>query len=95
MKIVETNISYSNVLEDHQSRILEIPSWEEYCDLYRDCDGRATGDKYKCVYNQLLGYVLPKNATIVDLKIDDNHLTCNMTLWNGMPQYKLAFVVEK
>ena len=37
MKIVETNIIYEALtFYDHQTRVLEIPSWEEYCDLYRN-----------------------------------------------------------
>lgn len=95
MKIVETNIIYSeSTLCDHQSRVLEIPSWEEYCDLYINYDGSPVGD-YENVYRQLIGYTLPKGATIIDLLIDDVHLTCNMNLWDGSPQYKLAYVIER
>lgn len=96
MKIVETNIIYEGLtFHDHQTRVLEIPSWEEYCDLYRNYNGNHVGDEYKCVYNQLFGYVLPRNATIINLKVDDFHLTCDMTLWDGTPHYKLAYVIEK
>ena len=100
MKIVETNISYSSKrLEDHQSRVLEVPSWEEYCDLYRNYTGEAIRDEdvnYKNVYNTFLrGCLLPKRATIKNLKIDNFHLTCDMNLWNGTPHYKLAYILEK
>lgn len=96
MKIVETNILYSDKgLEDHQSRILEVSSWEEYCDLFIKYDGNSNGERYKCVYHPMIGCVMPKNASITDLKIDDYHLTCHIKLWNGFPEYKLAYVVEK
>ena len=100
MKIVETNIIYEAMtFYDHQSRVLEIPSWNEYCDLYRNYNGEAVRDedvKYKDVFGTLLrGCLLPKNAIIISLKIDDFHLTCNMNLWDGTPQYKLAYIVEK
>lgn len=103
MKIVETNIIHSGLeIEDHQSRVLEIESWDKYCDLYRWYEGEAvhqtdvsTGRKYTNVFNNLVGCILPKNATITDLKIDEVHLTCNMTLFNGNMYYKLAYVVEK
>lgn len=100
MKIVETNIIYEGLtFHDHQTRVLEIPSWEEYCNLYRNYDGEAVRDenvKYKDVYGTLLkGCLLPKNATIMGLKVDDFHLTCDMTLWDGTPHYKLAYVIEK
>lgn len=100
MKIVETNIIYEGLtFHDHQTRVLEIPSWEEYCNLYRNYAGEAVRDenvKYKDVYGTLLkGCLLPKNATIMGLKIDDFHLTCDMNLWDETPQYKLAYVIEK
>lgn len=100
MKIVETNISYEGfTFHDHQTRVLEIDSWEDYCNLYRNYNGEAIRDedvKFKDVYNTLLkGCVLPKNANIVSLKIDDFHLTCDLDLWNGTPSHKLVYVVEK
>ena len=96
MKIVETNISYSSKrLEDHQSRVLEVPSWDEYCDLYRNYNGDYNGDKYKSVFNQMIGCVMPKNARITDLRIDEFHLTCHIYLFNGYPQYKLAYILER
>lgn len=96
MKIVETNICYGeSTLQDHQARILEIPSWEEYCDLYRNYDGTSVGDEYKCVYNPLIGYILPRHATILDLKIDDTHLTCKLNMRDNTPHYKLAYIIEK
>jgi hypothetical protein len=95
MKIVETNIIYEGLtFHDHQTRILEVPSWEEYCDLYRNYNGTPVGDKYNCVFNGMSGFVLPKNAEIIELKIDDFHLTCDLNLWNGTPHYKLAYVID-
>lgn len=95
MKIVETNISYSFAgLEDHQSRVLEIPSWEEYCDLFRNYDGEHNGDKYKCMFNQMMGCVMPNNATITDLRIDEFHLTCHIKLSTGFTECKLAYILE-
>lgn len=96
MKIIETNILYNGLtFHDHQSRVLEIPSWEEYCDLYRNYDGNPVGGDYKCVYNQLIGDVLPKGRRIIDLKIDDCHLTCDMDSHDGGQQYKLAYIIGR
>jgi hypothetical protein len=99
MRIVETNITYKGLtVYDHQSRVLEIPSWKEYCDLFRTYNGEAIRDEdinYKNIYNtSLRGLLLPSNVVITNLKIDDYHLTCNMDL-NGIPHYKLAYVIEK
>ena len=100
MKIVETNIIYKGfTFYDYQSRVLEIPSWEEYCDLYRNYTGEAIRDEdvnYKDVYNTFFrGCLLPKRATIKNVKIDDFHLTCDMNLWNGTPYYKFAYILER
>jgi len=96
MKIVETNITYEGLtFYDHQSRVLELPSWEEYCNLFRNYNGEAVGNKYKSVYSNLLGFVLPKNAIITELNIDEFHLTCGMNLWDDTPSHKLAYILEK
>jgi hypothetical protein len=100
MKIVETNAIYEGLkFHDHQSRVLEISSWEEYCNLYRNYNGEVVRDedfKYEDVYDTLLGgCLLPKGATIISLKIDEHHLTCDMILNNGMPHYKFAYVLDK
>lgn len=96
MKIVETNIIYNGlILHDHQTRVLEIPSWEEYCDLFKYYDGTSTGANYRCIYNQLIGNVLPNNATILSLKIDEFHLTCDLGFRNEETSYKLAYIIER
>lgn len=100
MTIVETNISYSFAgIEDHQSRVIEILSWEEYCDLYRNYTGKAIRDmdvKFKDVYNTLInGCLLPRDADILCLTVNDINLTCNFKLWNGNRQYKLAYILKQ
>ena len=94
MKIVETNIIYEGLtFYDHQTRVLEIPSWEEYCDLFRNYKGTPAGDKYKCIYNQLSGYVLPKNATIENLIYDDFHLSCDVINYEGQITKLFSYLI--
>ena len=94
MKIIETSIIYNDLtLCDHQSRVIEVSSWEEYCSLYLDYDGSPVGLDYECIFPQMVGYVLPKDAYIIDLMIEDYRLACNMILPNGENSYKLAYVV--
>lgn len=94
--IIETNISYDDKgeLYDHQSRVIEVESWKEYCNLYTYYNGDYVGDKYKS-YGMLSGCVLPKNATISNLKFDEFHLRCQVKLYNNNIQHKLAYILER
>jgi hypothetical protein len=94
--IIETNISYDDNgnLCDHQSRVIEVDTWQEYCDLYTYYNGNYVGDKYKS-FGMLMGCVLPKNAEISDLKYDGFHLRCKLKLYNGNIQHKLAYILER
>lgn len=79
---------------DHQSRVLEVPSWQEYVSLFTDYDGKANGREYKTLHNDLLGCVMPHDTIINELKYDDFHLTCNFHLFNRMEETKLAFLIH-
>ena len=105
MKIVETNITHADgEIYDHQSRVLEIPSWEDYCSLFENYDGDAIRDedlrkgyKYKTLLPvNLMGIIMPKGATINSLHFDDYHLMCKFTTCvSVIQQYKLAYLVDK
>jgi hypothetical protein len=94
--VIETNISYdgNGNLHDHQSRVIEIDTWKEYCDLYTYYNGDYVGDKYMS-YGLLSGCVLPKNAEISELEYNEFHLKCKLKLYNGNIQYKLAYILER
>jgi hypothetical protein len=95
VNIIETNISMKdNKLMDHQSRVLVVPSWQEYVSLFTDYDGKANGRDYKTLHNDLMGCVMPNTATINELKYDDFHLTCHFNLFNGMEETKLGFLIH-
>lgn len=81
-------------LMDHQSRVLEVPSWQEYVSLFTEYNGKANGRDYKTLHNDLLGCVMPNDAIINELKYDHFHLTCNFNLYDGMEETKLAFLIH-
>ena len=40
--VIETNLSMNvDKIADHQSRVIEVPSWEEYCAMFENYDGQA------------------------------------------------------
>lgn len=95
VEIIETNLSYDNngQLQDHQSRIVEANSWKEYVSIYENYDGNYV-DKFK-VKTQLLGYSIPRMVKIMNLKYNDFHLSCDLILWNGQNEGKLAYLIAR
>ena len=94
INIIETNIIVDdeNNIIDHQSRMLIVPSWNEYITLYTEYDGKANGRNYCTYNNNLLGCVLPHGAVIQELKYNDFHLYCSFKLFDRTRQIKLAYL---
>lgn len=79
--IIETNLSMKNdVIMDFQSRIVEVPSWEEYCEMYENYDGQACNIGKSIT--QLCGNNINSHRIIENLKYDDFHLSCDM-VWDN------------
>ena len=95
VNIIETNLSCDNDwhIKDHQSRMIEVPTWEEYISLFKNYDGVASGRDYKCITN-MDGCVLPHNAKLLDKEFDEFHLKCKMKLFTGFNQIKLAYMTR-
>lgn len=87
MKIIETNISGDFVgnftkIIDHQSRVIEADSWEQYVLHYYSTDSSFFRNKFP--------YTLPKQCTISRFNWDDYHLSCIID--NGQfLTYRLAY----
>ena len=49
IKVIEVNLSFDNewMFEDHQARVTNIESWDEYVSLYTFYSGEASGEDYK------------------------------------------------
>ena len=40
VKIIETNLSMSDmIVMDHQNRVVEASSWEDYCNAFKNYNG--------------------------------------------------------
>ena len=88
MEIIETNISFSGSLEqgiqirDHQSRVIKVPSWEEYCNYYLLPENEE--------YRRMFPYTLPRQCSIKNLYYDDFHLSCIID--TSCSTYRLAYI---
>lgn len=82
--VIETNLSMKNdIIMDFQSRIIEVPSWQEYCAIYENYNGQACNIGRSLT--QLVGNninVINANRIIENLKYDDSHLSCDM-VWDN------------
>ena len=96
VKIIETNISMKDKeIMDHQSRVIEAESWDEYTNYYVSrligCVNHNV--EFKCLTN-LVGGTLPRFAEINNLKYDNHHLSCDVFNSEGIQTKKLAYLVE-
>ena len=89
-KIIETNISMKDgQVYDHQSRVVEADSWDEYIEMYEEYDGSPI-DRFKAI-SEMIGNSIPKDVEILNLKYDEKHLTCDFKHKDGWIEKKLAY----
>ena len=89
-KIIETNISMKDgQVYDHQSRVVEADSWDEYTEMYEEYDGSPI-DRFKAI-SEMIGNSIPKDVEILNLKYDEKHLTCDFKHKDGWIEKKLAY----
>lgn len=89
-KIIETNLSMKDGrIYDHQSRVLEVDSWDTYIQMYEEYDGFAT-DRFKAI-SDMIGNSIPKDVEILNLKYDEKHLSCDYKNKDGFITKKLAY----
>ena len=92
IEVIETNISFTCPrkesedcyikIMDHQSRVIEADSWEQYVLHYYSPDGSFFRHKFPQTF--------PRQCTIAQLKWDEYHLSCIVD--NGrFLTYRLAY----
>ena len=91
--IIETNLSLKDgVIVDHQSRVIEAKSWDEYVEYYRqNIESDRKHSKFKSLTG-LFGDSLPRYGDITEFKYDNFHLSCYYTNPNGQVTMKLAYL---
>lgn len=94
VKIIETNLLIKGrFITDHQSRVIEMNSWQEYVELFTTYDGNSTSNIFSLT--GLDGNILPRQVDITDLEHDEFHLQCTIVNYKGEISKKLAYLVKR
>ena len=90
-KVIETNLMLKQGcdIKDHQSRVIEVESWDEYLDEIKN--GKCV-TRMACIGN-MYGCTIPKGCNVLDFVSDENHASCTVVLWNGTITKKLMYRV--
>ena len=92
IKVIETNLSVNpdNIIMDHQSRVIEVESWESYINEIKEGRSISRLDRYGSVN----GCSFPIGCILDNLKFDEFHLSYNAMrngqLWGKSLAYKIA-----
>ena len=91
--IIETNVSMKDgIAIDHQSRIVEAKSWDDYVEYYKqNLEPDREHSKFKSL-TDLSGDSLPRYGDIIEFKYDDFHLSCYHINRHVMMTLKLAYL---
>ena len=88
MLVIETNISYDNgEFKDHQNRIIEVDSWEEYVDNFE----KRFSKNYA---GTMWGRNFRNSELIENLKYDNFHLSCDL-INDRYKTKKLAYLLDE
>jgi len=92
IKVIETNLSIDeeNTIKDHQSRVIEVDSWEEYIQEIKD----AKSVSRNSVLGSLHGNTIPSSAVVEITSLDDFHLDCDIVNRYGILSKKLAYMIQ-
>lgn len=94
IKIIETNLSIykhdeDHTIKDHQSRVIEVDSWDEYVQEIKDAKTVVRNP----VIGNLCGATIPHDSRIENLTYDEIHLDCDIITRFGHFTKKLAYKV--
>ena len=91
--IIETNVSMKDgIAVDHQSRVVEAKSWDDYVEYYKqNIKPDREHSKFESLTG-LLGDSLPRYGDIIEFKYDDFHLSCYHINRQGIMTLKLAYL---
>jgi len=89
IKIIETNLLINLVgeIKDHQARVIEVESWEEYIQEIKDVKSVSRN----CFIGILHGTTIPREVGVENLVYDDDHLSYYIINEYGIPSKKLAY----
>jgi len=93
VKVIETNLSIdgNDNIKDHQSRVIEVESWDGYIEEIRN---RETITREACI-GGMYGCTIPRSATIENLISDEIHLLCDVYNYMKSKTKKLAYLIRE
>ncbi|MEL3959506.1 hypothetical protein NST17_20350 [Caldifermentibacillus hisashii] len=93
VKVIETNLSLqvNNDIIDHQSRVIEVDSWESYVNEIKECKTVTRNS----IIGNLHGTTLPRESRVDNLQYDDFHLQCDVYNYAGMRTKKLVYLIKE
>ena len=90
VKSIETNLSMVDMIViDHQNRVIEANSWEDYCNAFENYNGDTI--EFKSL-TSMFGSTIPREVGIYNLKYDDFHLSGDVRKGGRYITKKLAYV---
>jgi len=89
--IIETNASVNQdgLFEDFQSRVIEVTSWNDYCEEIKNAKSINRDDAIGCLH----GRTLPKESEVDNVYYDDHHLHCAVKNGSSVG-VKLAYLAK-
>ena len=93
VKVIETNLSIdgNDNIKDHQSRVIEVKSWEDYIAEIKNCKTVTRVSYIGIMY----GCTIPRSATIENLISDEIHLLCDVYNYMKSKTKKLAYLIRE
>lgn len=88
IQIIETNLMLNEELNNFQSRVIEVESWDYVISQFIQKDVKHPKIHYD-IRGRYSGVIVPRMAKITNLKYDENRLSCNVMTWNGKVIKKL------
>ena len=86
--VIETNLLiHDNDIKDHQSRVIEVESWES---LQEEVTNNKSVDR-KSFLGSLYGLTLPRGCKVMSYKFDDRHGECVVLRMNDEVLTKKLF----
>ena len=91
IQIIETNLfmDNNNNITDHQSRVIEVESWDKFIDEIKNC--RCV--MRSAVLGSLYGNTVPRSSKVENLIYDEKHLSCDIYNYAKVKTKKLAFLI--
>ncbi|MDM0660013.1 hypothetical protein QTH47_12885 [Clostridium perfringens] len=88
IQIIETNLMIDDKLNNFQSRLIEVESWDYVIKQFISKDVKNL--KVHCdIHNRYVGEIVPRAVKIENLKYNDYRLTCDVIRFDGKRIKKL------